>query len=121
MSIPIDFQFSQSSLQDFEICPRRFELRYLWQLRWPAIEAVPIQEAERLRQLGVDFHRLVQQHLVGVEEAALTDSLTEAEPDLQTWWQNYLAHVPQTLLGSHPLSRVGLIHPAGWISPHGPL
>ena len=97
MSIPIEFQFSQSSLQDFEICSRRFELRYLWQLRWPAIEAEPVQEAERLRQLGVDFHRLVHQHLVGVDEAALTTTLAEAASDLQSWWQNYLAHRPEML------------------------
>ena len=111
MSIPTDFQFSQSSLQDFEICPRRFELRYLWQLRWPAIEAEPIQEAERLRQLGVDFHRLVQRHLVGVEETALTDSLTEAEPELQRWWQNYLDHVPPTLAGATLYPEIALSTP----------
>lgn len=96
-AIPTDFQFSQSSLQDFEICPRRFELRYLWQLRWPAIEAEPVQEAERLRRLGVDFHRLVHQHLVGLEAVTLSESLSEAEPDLKLWWQNYLDYRPVLL------------------------
>ena len=57
MPLPPDFQFSQSSLQDFETCPRRFELRYLQRLSWPAIESEPIQVAERLAQLGADFHR----------------------------------------------------------------
>ena len=97
MSIPIDFQFSQSNLQDSTICARRFELKYLWRLRWPAIESEPIQEAERLRRLGIDFHRLVQQHLVGLEAAALTDRLMDEDQELITWWQNYLAYRPAVL------------------------
>lgn len=97
MPLPIDFQFSQSSLQDFEICPRRFELRYLDKLRWPAIEVEPVQEAERLARLGTDFHRLVQQHLVGLDIDTLTATLEDSETDLQNWWQNYLDHRPAAL------------------------
>ena len=83
MSLPKNFQFSQSSLQDFETCPRRFQLRYLRQLSWPAIESEPIQEAERLAQLGTDFHRLVHQHLVGIDEETLETSLSSAQPELK--------------------------------------
>ena len=79
MSLPDDFQFSQSSLQDFETCARRFQLRYLRQLSWPAVESEPIQEAERLAQLGADFHRLVHQHLVGIDEETLTASILSAQ------------------------------------------
>ncbi len=94
MTLPPDFQFSQSSLHDFETCARRFELRYLHHLRWPAVESQPIREAERLARLGSDFHRLVHQHLLGLEAGRLTESLAEAEPDLQRWWQSYLDHRP---------------------------
>ncbi|MBN1221381.1 MAG: PD-(D/E)XK nuclease family protein [Anaerolineae bacterium] len=94
MVLPKDFQFSQSSLQDFATCPRRFELHYLQRLSWPASEAEPVQEVERLARLGADFHRLVQQHLVGINADILTATLSEAEPELQTWWQNYLDHHP---------------------------
>ena len=97
MSLPNTFQFSQSSLQDFETCPRRFKLRYLDQLRWPAIESEPVQESERLAQLGKDFHRLVHQHLVGLDETLLSDSLPTGEPELQTWWESYLAYRPASL------------------------
>ncbi|MBN1991537.1 MAG: PD-(D/E)XK nuclease family protein [Anaerolineae bacterium] len=94
MSLPKNFQFSQSSLQDFETCARRFELRYLQQLSWPASEAEPAQEVERLARLGADFHRLVHQHLLGIAEDTLNRTLTAAEPELKIWWQNYLDHRP---------------------------
>jgi hypothetical protein len=93
-SLPATFQFSQSSLQDFETCARRFQLRYLQQLRWPAIESEPVREAERLAQLGIDFHRLVQQHIAGLPEDVLTNSLAESDPALLGWWQSYLRHRP---------------------------
>ncbi len=97
MPLPETFQFSQSSLEDFTVCARRFELRYLQQLRWPAIEAEPVHEAERLAQLGADFHRLVQQHLIGLDESTLTKTLAGADPDLMSWWKNYLTYRPATL------------------------
>lgn len=110
-SLPAAFQFSQSSLQDFDTCPRRFELRYLRQLRWPAAEAEPIQAAERLAQLGADFHRLAQQHGVGLDESALTASLAEADPDLQSWWRSYLAHRPAELAGARLYPEITLSTP----------
>ena len=97
MALPAEFQFNQSNLQDFVTCPRRFELRYVRQLSWPAIQSEPVREAERLAQRGSDFHRLVHQHLIGLDEALLTGSLAEAAPDLQAWWQNYLDHRPAEL------------------------
>jgi hypothetical protein len=72
-------------------------LRYLWQLRWPAIEAEPVQEAERLRRLGLDFHRLVHQHVVGLEAEVLSESLGHAGSELKLWWQNYLDYRPSLL------------------------
>lgn len=104
MTLPTDFQFSQSSLQDFATCARRFELKYLRRMRWPAIEAEPVQEAERRRRLGLDFHRLVQQQIAGLPEETLTASLAGRDAELKLWWQNYLAHRPALLAGAtlHP-------------------
>jgi hypothetical protein len=45
--LPLDFQFSQGSLQDYVDCRRRFQLRYLDQLAWPAVEAEPLLEHEQ--------------------------------------------------------------------------
>lgn len=111
MSLSPDFQFSQASLQDYETCPRRFELRYIRQLSWPAVESEPIQEAERLAQLGVDFHRLVHQHLVGLDEATLTNSLPADQPELKTWWQNFLDHRPEILRGAETWPELTLSTP----------
>ena len=66
MALPIDFRFSQNNLQDFVDCPRRFELKYLLKQDWPALVSEPIQEFEHLQILGLRFHTLVQQHLVGI-------------------------------------------------------
>ncbi len=86
--IPPNFAFSQSSLQDYRDCPRRFQLRYLEQLSWPAVETEPVLENERRQQEGQLFHRLVQQHRLGLPVEKLTH--LAGSPDLSRWWENYL-------------------------------
>jgi len=66
MKIPDNFAFSQHNLQDYVDCPRRFELRYLKKLAWPAIQSEPVLAIERHMQLGERFHRMVQQHQSGL-------------------------------------------------------
>ena len=79
---------SQSSLQDYHDCPRRFELRYLQRLSYPAIETEPALENEKHQQEGEYFHRLVQQHLIGIP-AEQIGKLANTD-NLQRWWENYL-------------------------------
>ena len=79
---------SQSSLQDYQDCPRRFELRYLQRLAYPAIETEPALENEKHQKEGEYFHRLVQQHLIGIP-AEQINKLANTE-NLQRWWGNYL-------------------------------
>jgi len=91
--LPPDFQFSQRSLQDYIDCPRRFQLRYLDQLAWPAVESEPLSEHEGRMQAGADFHRLIQRYLVGVPAERLSvmlDSEGSNTTDLQRWWDNFL-------------------------------
>ena len=95
--LPPHFQFSQSNLNDFASCARRFQLKHLDKLRWPAIESEPVQEAEMLAQQGTDFHRLVHQHLAGLTVDVLEATLPSDNLDLAQWWQNYLDHRPQAL------------------------
>jgi hypothetical protein len=98
MSIQEGFTFSQSSLQDFVDCRRRFQLRYLRRLAWPAVESEPVLEAERYQQQGALFHRLVQQHLVGVPAERLESMV--AGDELEHWWANYLGfHKKLTSVG----------------------
>lgn len=81
------FTFSQSSLQDYADCPRRFQLRYIEQLAWPAVETEPAIENERHQQEGLLFHRLVQQHLIGLPAEKLARLANT--PDLRRWWENW--------------------------------
>ena len=87
MKLPQPFTFSQSSLQDYVDCPRRFELRYIEKLDWPAVEAEPVAENERRMADGNFFHRLAQQFLLGLPAEKL--SRLAASPDLARWWDNF--------------------------------
>ncbi len=89
-SLPSGFTFSQSSLQDYSDCPRRFQLRYIEQLQWPAVETEPIMKNERRQLEGQLFHRMVQQHLVGLPAEKL--SRLANTTDLSRWWDNYLQY-----------------------------
>ena len=86
--IPSPFTFSQSSLQDYHDCPRRFQLRYIEQLAWPAVESEPTQEYEKHQQEGSLFHRMVQQHIIGVPAEKISQ-LAQSER-LSRWWEAYL-------------------------------
>ncbi len=88
MNLSADFAFTQGSLGDYADCARRFELRYIKRLRYPAPEVKQTLEYEwRMRQ-GVRFHKLVQQHLNGTPADLLGSSLAD-DADLARWWENY--------------------------------
>jgi CRISPR/Cas system-associated exonuclease Cas4 (RecB family) len=89
-SLPSGFSYSQSSLQDYSDCPRRFQLRYIEQVQWPAVETEPVLENERRQQEGQLFHRMVQQHLIGLPAEKLARLANT--PDLSRWWDNYLGY-----------------------------
>ena len=97
MTLPTDFTFSQSRLQDYLDCPRRFELRHLQKLAWPAVQSEPVLARERQMDLGERFHQLVHQHQVGLPAALLEQQLDD--PALIAWWESYLAFAPHHLSG----------------------
>lgn len=86
--LPKNFQFSQSNLQDYVDCQRRFQLRYIEGQAWPAVQAEPLLEHERHMEHGARFHRLVERHQLGVDAVLLESSITD--PDLVVWWRAYL-------------------------------
>lgn len=92
MTLGADFQFSQSSLQDYLTCKRRFQLKYIQRLAWPSVQIEPIGEAERQMRLGQSFHRMIHQYLIGLGE-----NVRSAEPELGLWWANFLQSAPQGL------------------------
>jgi CRISPR/Cas system-associated exonuclease Cas4 (RecB family) len=78
---------SQSSLQDYVDCARRFQLRYVDRLAYPAVESEPALENEQHQREGEFFHRLVQQHLIGIPNERV--SKLANTPNLQRWWENF--------------------------------
>jgi len=88
MNLPPEFQFSQGSLQDFVDCRRRFQLRYPLHQSWPAVPSEPVLELERYMQQGARFHRMVQQHLLGLPAERLTP--LAQDDNLSRWWENYV-------------------------------
>jgi hypothetical protein len=115
MTLPERFRFSAASLQDSVDCLRRFELRYLNRLQWPAIESEPVLEQEARMQRGRRFHRLVQQHQAGIDPARIEASIDEgddplAASDLLDWWRGYLDH-PIPDLPAQRLTEYGLSIP----------
>jgi len=109
-SLPSGFTFSQSSLQDYSDCPRRFQLRFIEQLKWPAIETEPVLENERRQQEGQLFHRIVQQNLIGLPNEKL--SRLANTPNLSRWWGNYLGHNFE-LAGTNQRTELTLVAPIG--------
>src|SRR5215216_3008873 len=78
---------SQSSLQDYVDCSLRFKLRYMERLSYPALESEPALENEKHQQEGEYFHRLIQQHLIGISAEQI--GRLANTPNLQRWWSNW--------------------------------
>ncbi len=88
MPLPDGFAFSQSSLQDYLDCPRRFELKYLYRLAYPALETEPALEREHHMLAGQRFHTLVQQAAAGVPADLLADAVDD---EIRLWWEQFIS------------------------------
>ena len=114
--LPDGLIFSQSSLQDYVDCPRRFQLRYVEHCRWPAPETADALEFERVMESGHAFHRLIRQLYSGVPADAL-DAVAATDPDLQQWWANYRstppANLPQGVQEAEVMLATSVCAPSG--------
>jgi CRISPR/Cas system-associated exonuclease Cas4 (RecB family) len=90
-ALPVGFRFSQSSLQDYVDCRRRFQLRYIQNLAWPALQSEPALENERFMLRGSLFHHLTQQFFSGVSAERLQAAITD--PSLADWWDQFMTFV----------------------------
>jgi len=97
-------QFSQANWQDFQDCRRKFFLRHVRKLAWPAVESQPLRENEIVREHGVAFHRMAQQYFLGISESILNE-LNKDEP-LHTWWQNFVDSKHTFSAIEDPLARI---------------
>ena len=83
---------SQSALSAFARCERRFYLRYVRRLEWPAPLTGSEQEWERSLRRGERFHLLVQQDALGLPADEIVRASGDAE--LAAWWERYRRHPP---------------------------
>lgn len=88
MTLPEGFLFSQSSLQDYRDCQRRFQLRYILHLAWPAVEAEPYLDNELRMDQGAKFHKIIRQFLVGIPEDHILRAIGN-DDIMQVWWKNF--------------------------------
>lgn len=86
-------RFSATSLQDYVDCPRRFQLRYVLELPWPALDTTTPGDQEQRARLGHDLHRMIHQHLADLPVAS--PAAAPAESPLPGWWQAYLKFAAQ--------------------------
>jgi CRISPR/Cas system-associated exonuclease Cas4 (RecB family) len=96
MKLPEGFVFSQSSMQDYRDCPRRFQLRYLERRRWPAPQTSDALDLERWMQQGYAFHRLMTRFHSGIRAPTLEVGVA-ADEVLQRWWDGYRQSPPRDL------------------------
>jgi hypothetical protein len=83
-----ELTLSRRQLADFLACQRRFQLRYLEHLPWPAAPTDDHLQQSLLQ--GQLFHQLLQRYFLGVtpdEDALGSDQLRQ-------WWQAFQQHGP---------------------------
>ena len=83
-------QLSQASLQDYLDCRRRFYLRHVLKLDWPAHQTDRAEEQRRRARKGIAFHRLMHQNAIGLPESRLT--AVAADAGIEKWWHSFREH-----------------------------
>lgn len=78
---------NQSNLQDFSECPRRFELKVIDNISWPAAYLEPLSQVEQATEIGNKFHQLCHQFFTGIDQDSL--SATISSPALKIMWENF--------------------------------
>lgn len=85
--------YSQSNLQTFLDCQRKFELKYLQRQIWPAIQTEPILLIEEHIKNGNQFHLMAQQFFTSLQPDVILSQTNNQI--LQDWWVSFLKFVQQ--------------------------
>ena len=88
--------FSAHSLQAYVDCARRYELSYLEELKWPAVESEPLLQSERHMVDGRRFHEMVHRDVLGIS-VPVPDSAKDA--DISRWWNSFMVQRPADVDG----------------------
>lgn len=89
--LPAGFTFSQSNLTIYEKCPRKFYLRDVQKLEWPAPLTDKLDQWQQAIKNGQQFHHLMYQDDLGVD----VSELVEHDEQLREWWRNFCLHPPK--------------------------
>lgn len=82
------FILSRKRLADFAACRRRFQLRYVERLAWPA---APVEETiDEAILLGKRFHQLAQRYYMGLP----ADSADIVDAELRRMWERFVSRKP---------------------------
>lgn len=95
--LPAGFQFTQGSLGDYSDCRRRFLLRYVKELEWPAPITARTEQLEEAMERGKRFHDLVQQDALDVDVSGVVAESDDEQ--LQEAWRNYRLSPPDLPAG----------------------
>jgi hypothetical protein len=104
------FRFSQSSLATFDACRRRFFLRYIRRLEWPAALTISDQWEEAILR-GKRFHQWVEQEGLGMDVTASVEE--EEDALLREWWTNFREKPPAGIKEGQIFSEIQLTAPLG--------
>jgi len=108
---PRGFRFSQTNLDIFGQCRRRFFLRYVRRMDWPAAVTVAAEHWEEALERGQLFHQIVQQHALGIEVEEMVRQSEDAL--LRQWWRNYVEQPPTGIPAGEILSEISLVVAVG--------
>lgn len=103
MIFPPEFTFNQGNIQDFIDCRRRFLLKYVYKLNWPAGAVEPYHEYEDYAKQGQFFHQLAHKYFLGIPEELLTSTIKEEE--LKKYWGLFLQFSKHILLTDNKLNN----------------
>jgi len=78
---------SQSNLQDFNECPRRFQLKVVDNISWPAVYLEPLSQLEQATEIGNNFHQLCHQFFTGIDQESLSHTISN--PALKLLWESF--------------------------------
>jgi hypothetical protein len=79
---------SQSKLNTFLTCQRRFQLLYLRRLPWPILP--PDGDAENIISRGQQFHQVMERHFLGLD----IPPETIADDHVRRWWRAFQSRPP---------------------------
>ena len=81
---------SQSAIDTYQRCPRRYYLRYVRGLDWPAPLTSSELDFEQAMRRGEHFHLLIQQQSLGMDVTPMVDA--SDDEILRNWWHSFLDH-----------------------------